>query len=76
VKFVMPKFMSRRVRKGSRLRLVVRSPASIQYQKNLNSGKPVFDERPEDARRCTVLVHHEPGRQTVLRLPIARSPAR
>jgi hypothetical protein len=55
---------------------VVRSPASIQYQKNLNSGKPVFDERPEDARRCTVLVHHEPGRQTVLRLPIARSPAR
>jgi predicted acyl esterase len=69
--FGMPKFMSRRLRRGSRLRLVVRAPASIQYEKNKNSGKPVTDEGPEDARRCTVLLHHEPGRQSVLRLPIA-----
>jgi predicted acyl esterase len=67
--------MSRRVRRGSRLRLVVRSPASIQYQKNLNSGRPVIDETPADARRCRVLVHHETGRQTVLRLPVARTAA-
>jgi predicted acyl esterase len=72
--FTMPKFMSRRLRKGSRLRLVVRAPASIVYQKNLNSAKPVCEQRPEDARRCTVLMHHEPGRQSVLRLPIARPP--
>jgi hypothetical protein len=71
--FTMPKFMSRRLRKGSRLRLVVRAPASIAYQKNLNSGKPVCDERAEDARRCTVLLHHEAGRQSVLRLPVARA---
>jgi len=71
-RFTMPKFMSRRLRKGSRLRLVIRSPASIQFQKNLNSGKEVADERPEDARRCTVQVLHEPGRQTVLTLPTAR----
>jgi predicted acyl esterase len=71
-RFTMPKFMSRRLRKGSRLRLVIRSPASIQFQKNLNSGKPVADERPEDARRCTVQVLHEPGRQTTLTLPTAR----
>jgi len=69
--FGMPKFMSRRLRQGSRLRLVVRAPASIQYEKNKNSGKPVTDEGPEDARRCTVLLHHEPGRQSMLRLPIA-----
>jgi predicted acyl esterase len=68
--------MSRRVRRGSRLRLVIRSPASIYFQKNLNSGKPVHEERPEDARRCEVRVLHEPGRQTVLRLPVARAAAR
>lgn len=69
---LVPKFMSRRLRKGSRLRLVIRAPASIQYEKNKNSGKPVTDEGPADARRCTVLLHHEPGRQSVLRLPVAR----
>jgi uncharacterized protein len=74
--FFVPKFMSRRVRKGSRLRLVIRSPASIYFQKNLNSGKPVHEERPEDARRCEVQVLHEPDRQTVLRLPLARAAAR
>ena len=70
---LVPKFMSRRLRRGSRLRLVVRAPASIQYEKNKNSGKPVSDEGPEDACRCTVLLHHEPGRQSVLRLPVART---
>lgn len=70
--FGMPKFMSRRLRQGSRLRLVVRAPASINYEKNKNSGKPVTDEGPADARRCTVLLHHEPGRQSVLTLPITR----
>ena len=70
--FSMPKFMSRRIGRGSRLRLVVRSPASINYQKNLHSGKPPSDELPGDARRCTVMLHHEPGRQSVLRLPVSR----
>jgi predicted acyl esterase len=70
-KFGMPKFMSRRLRRRSRLRLVVRAPGSIHYQKNLNSGKPICDETPEDARQCTVLLHHEPTRQSMLTLPIA-----
>ena len=42
----------------------------LEFEKNKNSGKPVTDEGPEDARRCTVLLHHEPGRQSVLRLPV------
>lgn len=71
VTFSMPKFMSRRLRRGSRLRLVIRSPASINYQKNLHSGKPNIEELPGDARRCTVKLHHEPGRQSVLRLPVS-----
>jgi putative CocE/NonD family hydrolase len=70
--FGMPKFMSRRIGRGSRLRLIVRSPASINYQKNLHSGKPPSDELPGDARRCTVMLHHEPGRQSVLRLPVSQ----
>jgi predicted acyl esterase len=70
--FFVPKFMSRRVRRGSRLRLVIRSPASIYYQKNLNTGKPVHEERSEDARRCEVWVHHERDRQTMLKLPVTR----
>ena len=73
IRFSMPKFMSRRLRKGSRLRLVVRAPASIQYEKNKNSGKTVTDEGPEDARRCAVWLHHEEGKQSELRLPIART---
>ena len=69
--FFVPRFISRRIKKGSRLRLVLRTPGSIYFQKNLNSGKPVFDERPSDAVRCEVLVHHSDKMQTVLRLPLA-----
>ena len=69
--FFVPRFISRRLRRGSRLRLVLRSPGSIHFQKNLNSGKPVFEETEADAIRCEVLVHHEPGMQTILHLPIA-----
>ena len=71
--FYVPRFMSRRLRRGSRIRLVIRAPGSIYFQKNLQSGKPVHEERPEDARVCEVLVHHDRGRQTVLRLPIAKA---
>jgi uncharacterized protein len=74
-RFGTPKFMSRRIRRGSRLRLAVRSPASINYQKNLHSGKPPCEELPADARRCVVTLHHEPGRQSVLELPLARNPS-
>ncbi len=69
--FSMPKFMSRRLRKGSRLRLVVRSPASVQYEKNLNSARLPCEQRPEDARKCRVLLHHERGKQSVLTLPVS-----
>ncbi|MEY3233223.1 MAG: hypothetical protein RL230_494 [Pseudomonadota bacterium] len=69
--FFVPRFISRRVKKGSRLRLVLRTPGSIYFQKNLNSGKPVFDEKPSDAVRCVVLIHHDGDMQTILRLPVA-----
>lgn len=68
--FLMPKFMSRRLRKGSRLRLVVRAPGSIQYEKNLNAAPLPIDQRPDDARVCTALLHHSGDMQSVLRLPV------
>jgi uncharacterized protein len=69
--FFIPRFVSRRLRKSSRLRLVLRVPASIQFQKNLHSGKLPADERTEDARTCNIQVHHSEGMQTRLTLPIA-----
>lgn len=68
--FMMPKFMSRRLRRGSRLRLVVRAPASIQYEKNLNDAKLPIEQRQNDARVCRVLLHHCGDMQSVLRLPV------
>ncbi|MGL5838201.1 MAG: CocE/NonD family hydrolase [Sphingorhabdus sp.] len=70
--FFIPRFISRRLRKGSRLRLVIRAPASIQFQKNLHSGKLPADERTADAARCAIDIHHELGRQTELILPLAQ----
>jgi uncharacterized protein len=69
--FFIPRFVSRRLRKGSRLRMVLRAPASMQFQKNLHSGKLPADERTEDARTCDIHVHHREGMQTRLALPIA-----
>ena len=71
--FFIPRFTARRVLKGSRLRLVLRSPGSIHFQKNLNSGKPVFEETAADAERCEVRVHHSDNMQTRLLLPIEQS---
>jgi uncharacterized protein len=70
-RFFIPRFVARRLSKGNRLRLVLRAPASIHFQKNLHSGKPPAEERREDARTCRVTIHHHGETQTVLRLPIA-----
>jgi hypothetical protein len=74
-RFGTPKFMSRRVGRGSRLRLVIRAPASINYEKNLNCAEPVPEQDPANASRCVVLLHHGAGLQSVLTLPVARRPS-
>jgi len=66
------RFMSRRVAKGSRLRLLLISPNTIQLEKNYNSGGKVAWETATDARTAHLKLHHEADRWSVLELPIVR----
>jgi predicted acyl esterase len=61
VDFTRFRFMSRRVAAGSRIRLVISSPNSIQFEKNYNSGGVVAKETAKDARTAHVKLLHEPG---------------
>jgi len=65
-------FFSRRVSKGSRLRLLISSPNSIQLEKNFNSGGVVADETRRDARTAHVVLYHDPAHPSRLELPIGR----
>ena len=68
------RFMSRRVAAGSRIRLLITSPNSIQFEKNYNSGGVVAKETAKDAKTANVKLHHEPGKWSTLALPIVRAP--
>jgi putative CocE/NonD family hydrolase len=63
-------FFSRRVGKGSRLRLVVHSINSIQVEKNYNSGGVVAAETAKDARTAHITLFHDADRPSQLELPI------
>ena len=65
-------FFSRRVAKGSRLRLVVRSVNSIGAEKNYNSGGVVAAETGKDARTAHVTLVHDPEHPSALELPIVK----
>ena len=65
-------FFSRRIGKGSRLRLVIRSPNTIATEKNYNSGKPVARETAKDARTAHIRLHQDDRYATMLELPIVR----
>jgi putative CocE/NonD family hydrolase len=72
VDFTRFRFMSRRVAAGSRIRLVVSSPNTIQFQKNYNSGGVVAKESAKDAQTAHVKLLHEPGHWSMLSLPVVR----
>lgn len=65
-------FVSRRIAKGSRLRLVVGPLNSIWTQKNYNSGGDVSAETMADARAVTVTLHHDRTRPSALYVPIGQ----
>jgi putative CocE/NonD family hydrolase len=65
-------FFSRRITKGSRLRLLLLSPNSIYKEKNYNSGGVVARESGEDARTAHVTVYHDSEHPSKLELPIAK----
>jgi uncharacterized protein len=63
-------FVARRLMKGSRLRLVVSSPNSTQWQKNYCSGGVVAEETAKDARTCHVQVYHDTEHSSTIQLPL------
>jgi len=65
-------FFSRRIGPGSRLRLVLRSPNSIAWEKNYNSGGVVARETAKDARTARIRLHHDAQYRTSLELPVVR----
>ena len=63
-------WFSRRVSKGSRLRLVIACPNSIYLEKNYNSGGRVEFESGKDARVAHVTVYHDEQHPSTLELPL------
>src|SRR5262249_51144435 len=63
-------YFSRRIAKGSRLRLVIASPNTIHLQKNYNSGGNVSRETAKDARTAHVTLHHDAEHPSYVELPV------
>lgn len=63
-------FVSRRIAKGSRLRLVIGSTNSIGLQKNYNSAKPVADQSGADARTARIWLYHDAKHPSALAVPV------
>lgn len=63
-------FFSRRISKGSRLRLLVKSPSSIHIQKNFNGGGVVAQESAADSRIANVTIYHDSEHPSYLEVPI------
>jgi hypothetical protein len=67
-------FISRRIARGSRLRLVIGPVNSIFAQKNHNSGKDVSSESVQDSRVVTVRLYHDASHPSVLHVPLGAQP--
>jgi putative CocE/NonD family hydrolase len=65
-------FVSRQIRKRTRLRLTLRPINFYTVQKNYNSGKTVAEESMADARPVTVRLFHDARHPSVLYVPIGQ----
>lgn len=65
-------FVSRLIRKNSRLRLVIAPLDSIYYEKNYNSGGVVATETLQAARPVTVTLYHDRAHQSALFVPVGQ----
>jgi putative CocE/NonD family hydrolase len=65
-------FFARRIAKGSRLRLVVRSLNSPRSEKNYNSGGVVAAETGKDARTAHITLMHDAEYGSAVELPIVK----
>jgi putative CocE/NonD family hydrolase len=66
-------FFSRRLEKGSRLRLVFSSPNSIFGEKNYNSGGDVATETSKDARTAHVTLYQDEEHASYLEIPVVQT---
>jgi putative CocE/NonD family hydrolase len=65
-------FVSRLIKQGSRLRVVIGPANSIYNQKNYNAGGVVSDESIEDARTVKVRLYHDAAHPSALYVPIGQ----
>ncbi|HEY6843934.1 MAG TPA: CocE/NonD family hydrolase [Thermoanaerobaculia bacterium] len=65
-------FTSRRIAKGSRLRLVVGSINTIYLEKNYNSGGDVTRETAKDARTAHITLYHDAQHPSFLEIPLGQ----
>ena len=65
-------WLSRTLRKGSRIRLVVSPLDSPDRDKNYNSGGNTMEETGADARKATIRIHHGASYRSRLILPVGR----
>jgi hypothetical protein len=63
-------WFSRRISKGSRLRLVISSINTPGLEKNYNSGGVVAGETAKDARTAHVSVYHDAAHPSALEIPV------
>jgi putative CocE/NonD family hydrolase len=68
--FPFSNFFSRRLGKGSRLRLVFCSPNSRYWEKNYNSGREVAAESRADARTAHVTLYQDEQHPSYLEVPV------
>ena len=64
-------FVARRLKKGSRLRLIFGPLNSIYWEKNYNTGGVVADETSADARPARVVLYHDELHPSFLELPVS-----
>ncbi len=65
-------FFSRKIAKGSRLRMVLTCPNSIQFEKNYNSGKIVAAESGKDAQTAHITLYHDAQHPSFLEIPVIK----
>jgi putative CocE/NonD family hydrolase len=69
-------YFSRRLEKGSRLRLVFTSPNSIYVEKNYNSGGEVAAESRKDAQTAHVSLYQDADHASFLEIPMVTASGR
>ncbi len=65
-------WFSRKLEKGSRIRLVFECPNSIQLEKNYNSGGDVAGESGKDAKTAHITLFHDTSYTSELELPVVK----